>query len=89
MVVRGPVRRTRTALDRAAHNAQSLDTRDLAMPETPDHPVLTDAQAAVLGALLSRPDTGPGAPSLASAEGRQTSRGDMAADRCSCSGRGR
>lgn len=27
------------------------------MPETLDHPVLTDAQAAVLGALLSRPDS--------------------------------
>ena len=27
------------------------------MPETPDHPFFTDAQAAVLGALLSRPDS--------------------------------
>ena len=42
----------------AARNAELFDRKGFStMPETLDHPVLTDAQAAVLGALLSRPDS--------------------------------
>lgn len=42
----------------AVHNAEFFDRKGFStMPETLDHPVLTDAQAAVLGALLSRPDS--------------------------------